>query len=981
MSYDNLSDAVNGFKADADRVDAFVNGAAGTSYTTTGGQQVPSLQTVVAQIEAENVIAQTQASVAAAATSASAAAASATQSAAAAHAYASTAAALADAGLAIGASFSAPLGDGSLQTYTKTSGTVATPVGLPFLSTGSPVSANVLFDAFNEFSYANPLLGAWNWYAAGIPTFTLASANLPLTTPVAQATGAAAIFKYWDPTQAGIKVGDAIRVAVYAWFQNTGGRATLYFRDSSGNVLGTTSVGIAAGAGINTILLTGTVPASTYSISVRVDSPTSGGAFEWGATFASIGVANPAYVRAPAPRLYLESDTTGPNMLFDSFNEYSSIDPLFAEWQWWSTVPTFTSASANIPLSTPVAQGSGTTNVDKKYKFGPTRLKAGDKATFAVLCWFAAAGGTISVFFRDASNNVLASMVVANRPSGLQTAYVPITVPAGAVDNVLIRVVQTVAASAFEVGGYFAAVDQRPALVRSVPAKSYLEATLTGPNILFDAYNEFSSGNVRFGGWASWWPATPPTFTTSSANIPLTTPVVIGTPGQSIDKTYDFSVLGLKAGDSVTVGVLTYFANAGASISVSYRDSGGTVLQNTAGLTLSAGLQMAYLTSVVPSGAVARLAIRVTPPATGAFEVGGYFAAIGQKPNRNSAPCPAKYNSLVRRQRNMMPDPFLRLANDGVLVDGHVVSDVAATSIVKTSNSPFRAKLALFIPSGSGSVNRNVAVKRLHLKAGDTLLTKLGMYGNQSVAVGVFLRGADGTVYSNNSSTVTLANSYGEVIVATAITQTMVDNADYLQIRTLSGQTAGASGVYVCGYGAFVGTEDVALSDDAFDLDDSQIGQQRSKHYRAGEQYVREARMRLTKLDLAVSAQLVVGAIGDSWTHNADRWSGVFANWIVGKYGDAGGGFTGFGSGGGVYDNGNARYALYGYSRSGTWDASVYTASVTAGIGQITSSTAGSKVTCTVPAGPVLSAANLQWVATADGVIQYRWNGGAWTNV
>lgn len=50
------------------------------------------------------------------------------------HGYDSTASALADANLAVGASFAAPLADGSFQAYIKTSATVATVLGLPFVT-------------------------------------------------------------------------------------------------------------------------------------------------------------------------------------------------------------------------------------------------------------------------------------------------------------------------------------------------------------------------------------------------------------------------------------------------------------------------------------------------------------------------------------------------------------------------------------------------------------------------------------------------------------------------------------------------------------------------------------------------------------------------------------------------------------------------------------------------------------------------------
>jgi hypothetical protein len=60
---------------------------------------------------------------------------------------------------------------------------------------------------------------------------------------------------------------------------------------------------------------------------------------------------------------------------------------------------------------------------------------------------------------------------------------------------------------------------------------------------------------------------------------------------------------------------------------------------------------------------------------------------------------------------------------------------------------------------------------------------------------------------------------------------------------------------------------------------------------------LRQAHYRLTKLSLPTpeAALLSIVAAGDSYTHNASRWSGPFTDIMVAKYGDAGMGFTGFG--------------------------------------------------------------------------------------
>lgn len=49
MTYSSLSDAVTGFKSDADRVDTFGNGDANATYTSKTGAIVPSIQNLIGQ--------------------------------------------------------------------------------------------------------------------------------------------------------------------------------------------------------------------------------------------------------------------------------------------------------------------------------------------------------------------------------------------------------------------------------------------------------------------------------------------------------------------------------------------------------------------------------------------------------------------------------------------------------------------------------------------------------------------------------------------------------------------------------------------------------------------------------------------------------------------------------------------------------------------------------------------------------------------
>lgn len=130
-------------------------------------------------------------------------------------------------------------------------------------------------------------------------------------------------------------------------------------------------------------------------------------------------------------------------------------------------------------------------------------------------------------------------------------------------------------------------------------------------------------------------------------------------------------------------------------------------------------------------------------------------------------------------------------------------------------------------------------------------------------------------------------------------------------------------------------------------------------------------------------AQFDIALIGNSYTHNPDRYSGAFAEALVDLYGDAGGGWVGFANnGGGSGLNGNARPGIYTLVRTGSWsiDSTNYISSPSPDIGRAESSTAGDRLTLTGPAAPALSGAKLFWEGTADGVIRYSWDEGvSWT--
>lgn len=147
-----------------------------------------------------------------------------------------------------------------------------------------------------------------------------------------------------------------------------------------------------------------------------------------------------------------------------------------------------------------------------------------------------------------------------------------------------------------------------------------------------------------------------------------------------------------------------------------------------------------------------------------------------------------------------------------------------------------------------------------------------------------------------------------------------------------------------------------------------------------GAYYLRETRMRLRQLLRGETCQFAISILGDSWSQAAARWSGPFADALVADYGNYGSGWIGFAypEGYSFLRNGNVRPSVYPINAAtGTW-AATYNAAPTCDIGLLTSTTAGSRVSASGPSTDTIFA--LHYVGTADGVVRYRWNGGAWSS-
>lgn len=121
---------------------------------------------------------------------------------------------------------------------------------------------------------------------------------------------------------------------------------------------------------------------------------------------------------------------------------------------------------------------------------------------------------------------------------------------------------------------------------------------------------------------------------------------------------------------------------------------------------------------------------------------------------------------------------------------------------------------------------------------------------------------------------------------------------------------------------------------------------------------------------------------GDSWTYLTAWHTGVVRNTLAARYGDAGCGYISIvqalGSATGAVSSASANSAVTA-TRTGSWTQTVYGVG-TPDLAYLESSTPGDRITITVPATPVHNEARLFFVGTG-GVVQYRWNGGAWTQL
>ena len=671
------------------------------------------------------------------------------------------------------------------------------------------------------------------------------------------------------------------------------------------------------------------------------------------------------------------------NILFDAFNEYSSALLTFGGWDWYKGAsPVFSTADGNLGLSTPVIQSSGITSVDKYYDLTKMQVKTGDTVTFSVLAWYASSGGKFQVYWLDSSGNSISNIDSSTLAAGIVSPFVTGTVPSGAV-SIRMRV-QNVAAGAFSIGAYAAAIGSiPPEFNRASPPKIYQDAMGTPDNLVYDPFGEMLAVRPKQGLPAGVVDAMSyaGTLIQNSANSPWGKTGIQNTAGVGSDRIISLSSMGVKPGDTITVRMAAWFASTGGTFQIFCRNSSGAL--SSATITASASGFNDGSTSVTIPATTTYLTLR----AAGSMvkELLAIGVAFGlSRPEFIYGSLPAEYSGYQRQQINLWPDPWYRRYECGeTRIDGWGPAQVAGVSlpayVADYSGSPFLRKKSLIIPVGGGQTDINISAKRLGLRAGDSLTVALGVISSQAINLAAYFRTASGTVISDSSSQSFQfpTQQYQTLVRTISITQTIADTAGYLQIRLMNGQTVGAAGVYVVSRGLFVGNGSPVLSDDTYRQD---VDYTTAKAYTLNQDSLRETHKRLMNRRLSQSATLVTAHIGDSWTHLWNRWSGIFAGKMQADYGSAGIGYIGFGypseAGFGQY-NGNVLGQIV-LTKTGTWTPT-YAAAQSADICSVSSS----DTTATFRANGIpASASSVRLFAKPQGSVRYSTDGGSsWTTV
>lgn len=691
------------------------------------------------------------------------------------------------------------------------------------------------------------------------------------------------------------------------------------------------------------------------------------------------------------------------NLLFDPFNETVGADKRdLMQSVFGANCDNYLTTSPNSPFNKPTLQGLGANSVRRHIDVKKLGVKAGDKIYIRMMAY--SVNSSIIQFGaylrKSDSSNIDSSLSSKGGATLLDTIVGPLTITA---DTHHILILINGSADKELIASSISTSPVPKYVYGSINADYYNESS--NNNLLFDPFSETveptlktdlqSVRNAQFNNYL-----------TTSPNSPFGKPTLEGTGNIEVRRYIDVKKLGVKVGDKIYIRMAAYFTATGGVLRAYCRDSADNVIAgstveksiNTSGYvdikfnSITVPTNTHHILVLAASNSTKELiALSISKDINPEFNYGTQQASYYLENNKNIRNLQDMVSKNSSDVNNLMPDPFFRSYKNGVtLIDGFPLLNEAGYSVVDYANSPFIAKNAIRSPvPTSGSFNKNVLFAKLGVKVGDTITVKLGLIAIDAGAfgLGVYARKFDNTVIGSatNSNTILVPNTYTEVAHTITVTQEMMDSAYIIQIRLNVVGTTFTNGYHVLGGAIYKNNTTMNIQDTNYVEDDLRKGIAEAKSanlgipFTFGNYYLREVRQRTRKRLLNESAWLVVASIGDSWTHNRGRWSGTVANQLITQFGDGGGGWTGFGFANAALPNDNAR-TTYTVAREGSWQ-SHYGSSVSPDICDAYSTTAGDRINCRAPATPQVSACQLFYIGSGDGVIRYRMTAGTWSDI
>lgn len=509
---------------------------------------------------------------------------------------------------------------------------------------------------------------------------------------------------------------------------------------------------------------------------------------------------------------------------------------------------------------------------------------------------------------------------------------------------------------------------------RSVPSKAYADslsnAIYSAPNVLFDPLCEQLLSNPTLGGKTHILLGT--LTAAASTNSKTGFPAIIAGPasGAIAARSVWLADCGINVGDVINVKTITWYANSGGRIAYVFRNSSGTAIgTQTLQYATSSGINMMVNTFTVPSTAV-RLDLRVENTASaGLVELAGSFVITANSVTNKFVP---------GRPASPYPIP---LSTDSV----------TTASIQKQAVTVEKA--AFFVP-GKNLFDKNAVTTGYYIN-----YTTGNLIANASYSASDYISVTAGQNYTQSYSHQTAFYDANKTYISgvaalgtptTPRTLTIPAGSVYIRmsvINTSLNTMQFEKGSESTSYQAY------NLYLDPTRIDTSSLNIYSVPDYIERAYQVRVGRMKLSQLDSGISSILNVGAFGDSWATLATRFTQPLAKALRAKYGSGPGvGWVSFGRhntsasiiNGSVYSTGDlsTQFTWTGswlFSYSGTKNPTNSSPDTAV----VTSSTAGDALKATVPgtSSGGWATCRLGFVGTADGVVRYNWDGGAWTTI